>query len=124
MQDEIKDKDEAAERRTYWAEDRTLMASERTFASWTGAALGCVGVAIGLQAVFRPAEPTWLPKIIALAFLLVALIFQWSARNRACATRDRLSENDVETGGSRSYTLIALLVTLAILGTGGTLWLI
>ena len=117
-------KNDDARKRTRWSEDRTLMSSERTFSSWTGTALGCVGVAIGLHAIFGELTPLWLPKAVASLFLAVGLIFTWSARNRACGTRDRLSENDVDTGDSRSYTLIAGLVTAAILSTGTILWMV
>jgi len=119
------DNDEPDSRqRTRWSEDRTLMSSERTFSSWTGTALGCIGVAIGLHAIFGELTPLWLPKMVASLFLFVALVFVWSARIRACGTRDKLSENDVDTGDSQSYSLIAALVSIATLATGAILWMV
>ncbi|MBU2981512.1 DUF202 domain-containing protein [Lentibacter algarum] len=114
--------EELSKQRTEWSEDRTLMSSERSFSSWVGTGLGCVGVAIGFNAVFGELSPTWLPKVVASLFLLAGLIFVWSARNRACATRDRLSENDTDTGGRLSFSLIALLLSFSIIATGVVLW--
>ncbi len=115
---------ELSKQRTEWSEDRTLMSSERSFSSWIGTALGSVGVAIGFNAVFGELSPTWLPKLVATLFLLVGLVFVWSARNRACATRDKLSENDSETGGRTSFSLISAIVSFAIVLTGVVLWMI
>jgi putative membrane protein len=110
--------------RTDWAEDRTLMASERTFNSALGTGLGCIGVAIGLHAVFGAAEPAWLPKSVATLFLSVSLLLIWTARARAARTRKRLHEHMADSEGSDAMTVIAAMVTLGILAIGTTLWLI
>lgn len=76
-----------AEQRTDWAEDRTIMANERTFNSWMGLALGAVGVAIALKAVFGEFEPTWAAKSVSSLFLALAIFVFWSAeRARARPT--------------------------------------
>jgi putative membrane protein len=118
----MSDETQKSRKRTEWSEDRTLMASERSYSSWTGTALGCVGVAIGMHAVFGELAPLWLPKAVASGFLLAALIFAWTARNRACATRNRLRAHDAEIGDNLSYTLVSGLIVLAILATGAVLW--
>ena len=100
------------------------MSSERSFSSWIGTALGAVGVAIGFNAVFGELTPTWLPKLVATLFLLVGLVFTWSARNRACTIRDKLREHDSQTGGKISFSLISSLVSGAIISTGVVLWMI
>ncbi len=113
-----------AENRTDWAEDRTIMANERTFASWIGAGMGALGIAIGLQAVFGPFEPTWLAKLAATLFLVVALVLFWSARNNAHKTYDQLTEHAAEARKGRDFTGIALLLCLGTIAIGVVLWLI
>ena len=115
---------EKAETRTDWAEDRTIMANERTFASWIGAGMGALGIAIGLQAVFGPFEPTWLAKLVASLFLLVAIVLFWSARNKAKKTFDRLTEHDSEARKARDFTGVATLLSFGAFGIGLVLWLI
>ena len=111
-----------AENRTDWAEDPTVLALERTYTSWMGLGLGAVGVALGLRAVFAAAEPTWVPKLMASLFLGIAVGIYWTARRQACKTYDRLHANDAETQTPRTYTAIAVIVTIATIGTGGVLW--
>ena len=113
-----------SETRTDWAEDRTIMANERTFASWIGAGMGALGLAIALQAVFGPFEPTWLAKLVASLFLLVAVVLFWSARNKARKTYDRLTEHAAEARQTRDFTGISVLLTLGAVGIGTILWLI
>ena len=114
--------DALAKDRTDWAEDRTIMANERTFSSWMGTGLGAIGVAIGLKAVFGAFEPTWAAKAVASLFLLAAIAMFWSARHKACKTLSRLRESDVEATPTRSYTMLAALMTFAALATGAILW--
>lgn len=118
------DKTDLAKERTRWAEDRTIMANERTFSSWMGTGLGAIGVAIGLQAVFGEFDPTWAAKSVASLFILVAILIFWSARRQAIKTFARLRENDAEATPSRSYTILACIMTFAAAATGTILWLL
>ena len=111
-----------SERRTRWAEDRTVLANERTFSAWMGTGLGAVGVAIGLKAVFGAIDPTWVAKLVASLFLGVAILVYWMARRQACKTLERLSENDAETMPTKSFTQLAIAMTIATLTAGGILW--
>lgn len=111
-----------AQDRTNWAQDRTIMANERTFSSWMGTGLGAIGVAIGLKAVFGAFEPTWAAKAVASIFLIAAIAIFWSARKQACKTLTRLRESDVEATPSRSFTLLASVMTFAAVATGAILW--
>ncbi|WP_306113257.1 MULTISPECIES: DUF202 domain-containing protein [unclassified Roseovarius] len=111
-----------AEMRTAWAEDRTIMANERTFSSWMGFGLGAVGVAIGLKAVFGDFDPTWAAKLVATMFLAIAIVIYWAARRQACKTLRRLSDNDAEAMPTKSFTLLATLLSLATAATGAVLW--
>ncbi|MEL6839358.1 MAG: DUF202 domain-containing protein [Pseudomonadota bacterium] len=115
-------KADLAEERTKWAEDRTIMANERTFSSWMGTGLGAIGVAIGLKAVFGAFEPTWAAKLVATLFLAVAIMIFWSARMQACKTLARLHEQDVAATPTRSFTALAIVMTIAAIATGIILW--
>ena len=114
--------EEKSEQRTRWSEDRTLMANERTYSSWMGTGLGAIGVAIGMKAVFGAFEPTWAAKLVASIFLLIAILLFWTARGKACKTRQRLTDTDANVQSSSSFTLLAFLMTLGALGTGVILW--
>lgn len=117
-----KNAEEKAETRTRWAEDRTIMANERTFSAWMGTGLGAVGVAIGLKAVFGSFDPTWAAKLVATLFLAAAIVIYWAAQRQACATLMRLSDNDAEAMPTKSFTRLAILMTVATIAVGGILW--
>lgn len=116
------DRQAMADQRTKWAEDRTIMANERTFSSWMGTGLGAIGVAIGLKAVFGAFEPTWAAKLVATIFILAAIAIFWSARHQALKTFNRLNDNDAEAQPSRSYTFLAVTMSIASIATGAILW--
>ena len=116
------DRQEKAETRTDWAEDRTIMANERTFASWIGVGMGALGIAIGLEAVFGAFDPTWLAKLVASFFLIVALAIFWAARRQAKSTYERLSQHDAEARPTRDFTGIVTLLTAGVVGIGAVLW--
>ncbi|RMF37919.1 MAG: DUF202 domain-containing protein [Alphaproteobacteria bacterium] len=108
--------------RTRWSEDRTIMANERTFSSWIGSGLGCIGVALGMKAVFGTFEPVWAAKLVASLFLGIAISIFWMARNQACKTLQRLDDTDSEPQPTRNLTLVAALLSTAAVATGAILW--
>ena len=116
------DPEDMAEQRTKWAEDRTVMANERTFSSWMGTGLGAIGVAIGLKAVFGAFDPTWAAKLVATIFLITAILIFWAAQRQACRTHQRLSTHDNQAQPSRSFTLLASIMSVAAVATGAILW--
>lgn len=118
----MSDENEKATQRTEWAEDRTIMANERTFSSWMGTGLGCIGVAIGMQAVFGAFEPTWAAKAVATLFLAAAIAIFWSARRQACKTFARLNQRDVEATPTRGFTVLASVLSVCAVATGAVLW--
>ncbi len=120
----MSDEEDKATRRTNWAEDRTIMANERTFSSWMGTGLGCVGVAIGLQAVFGEFEPTWVAKAVASLFLGAAILIFYAAQLQARRTFARLHDNDAEPVPSKGFTLLATILSAAAFATGVVLWLL
>ena len=120
----MSDKNDLAQERTDWAEDRTNLANERTFAGWMRTGMASVGVAIGLKAVFGATEPTWLAKGVASVFLAAALFMFWAARQQACATHNRLQEQDAKTQSDRNFNVIVAAMTCGTIMTGIILWLI
>ncbi len=113
---------EWAEDRTDWAEDRTVLANERTFAGWMRTGMASIALAVGLKAVFKAAEPTWIAQSVATIFLAAAILIFWSARTQACRTQDRLSQNDCEMQPTRNYTTLAVVFTVATVAVAGILW--
>lgn len=116
--------DSKSETRTKWSEDRTVMSNERTFSSWLGSGMAALGVALGLKAVFGAFEPTWAAKLVATAFVLVAILLFQSARRNACKTLNRISDNDAETMPTKNFTLIAHGLTIGALAIGVILWML
>ena len=113
-----------AEDRTDWAEDRTRLAAERTFAGWVRTGLTAIVVALGLQAVFRPFEPTWMPKAVATAFLLTALVIfvaGWQEARRSCRAIDTHS---ADAQPLRRISVLSALLAVGTVGIGAVLWLL
>lgn len=116
------DKTDMAEERTDWAEDRTILAVERTYASWMGLGLGFVGVGLALNAVFGPAEPTWLAKGSASVFLAIAVAAYFIARHQACESYRKLKERYTEATRPRTFTMLTLAASVATGIVGAVLW--
>lgn len=68
------DSKELADTRTNWAEDRTMLANERTFAAWMRTGTACVGLALGLKAVFSDTDYPVIAKSVAELFILCAVL--------------------------------------------------
>ena len=117
-----RDSQELAEDRTDLAEDRTIMANERTFVSWIGGGMGAIGVALAFQAIFGKFEPTWVAKTVASIPLTAAVILFVTAERKASQTFARLNDHNVEASGGKTLKLVAGLLSLTALGTGGILW--
>jgi putative membrane protein len=118
------DKQKLAEERTDWAEDRTIMANERTFASWVGAGMGAIGVALAFKAIFGEFQPTWLAKSVSTVPLAAAIVLFWGAERKASGTLKRLTERDVAATGHKTLKVIAILLSLTAFGTAYILWLL
>lgn len=113
-----------AEARTDWAEDRTELANERTFAAWMRTGLTSVAVAIGLQAVFKDLEPTWLAKAVSSGFIVGALVIFVAADLQAVKTHRRLDVHAAAPQSIRRIRILTTLMLVASLGTAAILWLI
>src|SRR5688500_4008837 len=84
-----------SELRTELAEDRTVLANERTFAGWMRTSLACIAIGVGFHALFGKVEPSWLPRLIASAFLVLAVLVIVLAERRATAVNKRLNSHVV-----------------------------
>ena len=109
--------------RTDLAEDRTILANERTFAGWMRTALAAIALGVGFHALFRPMEPDWLPRGIATAFLLLAIIIIISAERRAAAVMDRLGTHVVTTAKPMNLRFLAAAVSVGAAALIAAIWL-
>jgi putative membrane protein len=109
--------------RTDLAEDRTILANERTFAGWMRTALAAIALGVGFHALFRAMEPDWLPRAIATAFLLLAIIIIISAERRAAAVMDRLGTHVVTTARPMNLRFLTAAVSLGSTALIVAIWL-
>jgi len=117
-------KTKLAEERTDYAEDRTILANERTFAGWLRTGLGAVAVGVGFNALFEKMQPSWIPKLIATAFLAIAIIMFIMAERKSRAVMARLHTHEVGSVGTGSLRLLAYLFSAATLALIAAMWLL
>lgn len=110
--------------RTDLAEDRTILANERTFAGWMRTALACVAIGVGFHALFLKMQPSWIPRAIASAFLLLAIVVIISAARRAGSVMRRLSAHVVVTAKPVNLRLFSLAISLSSLALIAAIWLL
>ncbi len=118
------DKTQLAEDRTDFAEDRTILANERTFAGWLRTGYAAIALGLAFNALFGRLEPVWIPKVIATAFLLIALVIFWTASGRVLAVYHRLHAHEIETTSRTSVLLIVGGSSLATVALGCAFWLL
>lgn len=116
------DRTDLAEDRTDFAEDRTILANERTFAGWMRTGLASAGIGLGFQAIFRAVEPTWLAKLGASLFILIAVAVFYLAYRKACNLVRRVEAHNAEPVGHIAYRTITLLFIFGSLSLGALLW--
>lgn len=109
--------------RTDLAEDRTILANERTFAGWMRTSLACVAIGVGFHALFPKLEPPWVPRVIATAFLLLAIMVIISAERRATAVTERLSAHDIVTAQGINLRLFAAAISAGASALIAAIWL-
>lgn len=117
MSDEKPSRDELAE-------DRTILANERTFGSWMRTSLGCIGIGVGFRGLFAAMEPAWVPKAVATAFLLLAVVVIVLAERRAASVLRRLDSHVVVTAKRMNLKLFTSLIALAATALAAALWLL
>lgn len=109
--------------RTDLAEDRTILANERTFAGWMRTALACVAIGVGFHALFPKLEPPWVPRAIATAFLLLAILVIISAERRAMAVTRRLSAHVIVTAQGINLRLFTAAISAGATTLIAAIWL-
>jgi putative membrane protein len=110
--------------RTELAEDRTVLANERTFAGWMRTSLACIAIGVGFHALFGKVEPAWLPRAIATAFLILAVLVIILAERRATAVIERLNSHVVTTARRMNLRLFAAIVSLGASVFALAIWLL
>jgi putative membrane protein len=115
---------QGSETRTELAEDRTVLANERTFAGWMRTSLACIAIGVGFHALFGKVEPAWLPRAIASAFLVLAILVIILAERRAAAVIERLDSHVVTTARRMNLRLFTAIVALGAGVLALAIWLL
>jgi putative membrane protein len=108
----VEQRTEKAAKRTDFAEDRTLLANERTFAGWARTAFASIGLGLGFQALFKSAEPTWVPKCVATLFILLGIFLICLAERRADRLLHERSGNHAKLMSCRIFRIMAISVSI------------
>ena len=114
---------EPVDAKTELAEDRTVLANERTFAGWMRTGLAAIAVGVGFGALFRSMEPTWVPRLIATAFLLLGAFIVLTAERRASSVTARISPHYVSIARPMNLRAIAYVTQFATAGLIAAIWL-
>ncbi|QYJ02032.1 DUF202 domain-containing protein [Thalassovita mediterranea] len=117
-------KQELAEERTDYAEDRTILANERTFAGWMRTGVASAALGLGFQAIFRAVEPTWVAKLGASVFILIAVVVFYLAWRKSCSLARRMDAHTAEPLSHIEYGTITLLFGTGTILLGVLLWII
>ena len=115
---------ELAESRTDFAEDRTVLANERTFAGWLRTGYAGIGIGLAFNALFARVEPAWAAKLIATAFLLIAIMIFIAAERRACAVFSRLDTHKVQSVNTAKIRIVSYASVLATVALVAAIWLL
>ncbi|TXC68173.1 DUF202 domain-containing protein [Sphingorhabdus soli] len=121
---DAKNGNQLAADRTDLAEDRTILANERTFAGWMRTGLACIGIGVGFNVLFDTLAPTWVPKAVATAFILIGVFIFWAAERRACKVLARLDTHHVSEFGGIDLRAIATVLSAGALVVAIGLWLL
>jgi putative membrane protein len=113
---------DSSQARTELAEDRTILANERTFAGWMRTSLACIAIGVGFHALFGKVEPAWIPRLIASAFLLLAVLVIVLAERRAAVVNGRLNSHIVQSARRINIRLFAAIVSLGAGAFGLAIW--
>lgn len=112
------------EQRTDWAEDRTNLANERTFASWMRTGMACIGVALGLKAVFGATDHPWMAKSVAELFIIASVVIFASAARRSYLAQQRIDEHDTKTQSHVGMIITSTSLGFGAVAAGVILWLL
>ncbi|MBL4793592.1 DUF202 domain-containing protein [Citromicrobium bathyomarinum] len=113
-----------AEFRTDLAEDRNIMAMERTFAGWMRTAFAAIGIGLGFRALFGSWDPSWMPKLVATAFILGGGWLAVTAERRACKTLARLNKHEFSPIPTPNFRVMAWGVAIGSIIVTIGLWVL
>ncbi len=119
-----KDQNELAHVRTDFSEDRTVLATERTFAGWLRTGYAGIGIGLAFNALFSRIDPPWIPKLIATAFLLIAVTIFVAADRQASAVLSRLETHKVKSLNSATMRVVTIANVVATVALIGAIWLL
>jgi len=114
----------SSEQRTDWAEDRTILANERTFASWMRTGMACVGVALGLKAVFGSTDHPFVAKAVAELFIITGVIIFAAAARRGYLAQKRIDDHDTTSQSHTGMIVTATSLAIGATASGVILWLL
>lgn len=120
----MRDEEPLVASRTDLAEDRTILANERTFAGWMRTSLALIAIGVGFHALFPTIQPTWIPKAIATAFLVLAIVIIVLAERRAARVVARLSAHVVVSAQPINLRLFAIVVSFGAASLVAAIWLL
>jgi putative membrane protein len=86
--------------------------------------LACVAIGVGFHALFPRMEPSWVPRLIATAFLMLAILVIVSAERRAAAVMERLSPHLVVTTQAINLRFLTIAIALAAGALAAAIWLV
>jgi putative membrane protein len=118
------EREKLAEERTGMAQDRTILANERTFAGWIRTGFAAVGIGLAFQVLFQAMQPSWVPKAIATAFLLVGTYVIVVAERRACAVMERFDEHEAAELRPINLKVVTWTAVTATLSLIAAIWLL
>jgi putative membrane protein len=117
-------KTDLATARTDLAEDRTILANERTYAGWLRTGFAGIGIGLAFNALFNRLEPAWVPRTIATAFLVVAILIFVIAERRSSAVLNRLHAHQVKSFGRKRMLVITAISVLATMALIAAIWML
>lgn len=118
------DTEQSGPSRNDLAEDRTILSNERTFAGWMRTSLACVAIGVVFPELFNRMQPAWVPRAIATAFLVLAIVVIISAERRAAAVMERLSAHVVVEARPMNMRLFAAAISLGSAALAAAIWLL
>lgn len=86
--------------------------------------LTCLAIGVGFQALLQKMEPSWLPRVIATAFLVMAILVIILAERRASAVMKRLSPHVVVTAEPVNLRLFTTVIALEATAQTVGIWVI
>ncbi|MEY1556359.1 YidH family protein [Yoonia sp. R2331] len=101
-----------------------MLANERTFAAWMRTGMACVAIAIGLKAIFGATEPTWMAKLVAEFFIVIAIVIFCTAAARSQKAQRRIEEHDATAQSHGAMIATSVMLVIGTASAGILLWIL